>query len=177
MELINVQRILDHKEEYNVFYEDKLVICLMSPVPVDAGHIVILPKKECVVLNDMDPETFLQMNYIATHSSSIIFEALGMHGTNLIFYDGRNSGNIFDRPSLHVIGRLNKDGLNFKWEPKKAANLDEIATRIKDQTFFIGKEQKPTPKPEPKKDNSSEGTIDASKPKENYLIKHLVRIP
>lgn len=176
MELISVSRILENRKEYDIFYEDSLVIGLISPIQLDSGHIVILPKKECVLVNDLDAETFLQMNYVATHCSSIIFESLGMHGTNLILYDGNNSGNLFDRVSLHVIGRLNKDGINFKWDPKKPGNLDEVASRIKDQMFFIGKESKPAPKPEPKKEEKSNEAKDG-KPKENYLIKHLIRIP
>lgn len=179
MELISVSRILENRKEYDIFYEDDLVIGIISPVQIDSGHVVILPKKECTLVAEIDYETFLQMNHVATHCSSIIFEALGMHGTNLIFYDGKNSGNIFDRPSLHVIGRLNKDGINFKWEPKKPGNLDEIASKIKDQFFFIGKEPKPAPKPEPKKEEKEDkpGEIKDGKPKENYLIKHLIRIP
>lgn len=173
MELINVSRILENRSDYDIFYEDELVLGLVSPIPIDSGHIVILPKKECLFINEMDSETFLQMNYVAMHCSSIIFESLGMHGTNLILYDGRNAGNIFDRVSLHVIGRLNKDGINFKWDTKKATNLDEVAAKIKDQTFFIGKEKKPEPKPETK----SEKEVKDGANKENYLIKHLVRIP
>lgn len=173
MELISVSRILENRQDYDIFYEDELVLGIVSPIPIDSGHVVILPKKECTLVAEIDYETFLQMNYVATHCSSIIFEALGMHGTNLIFYDGRNSGNIFDRPSLHVIGRLNKDGINFKWDTKKANNLDEIASKIKDQTFFIGKEKKPELKPETK----AEKEVKDAGNKDNYLIKHLIRIP
>jgi len=174
MELINVSRILENRSEYDVFYEDELVLGLISPIPIDSGHIVILPKKDCAFINDLDKDTFLQMNYAAMHCSSVIFEALGMHGTNLILYDGKNSGNIFDRVSLHVIGRLNKDGINFKWETKKANNLEEVAAKIKDQTFFIGKEKKPEVK---KEETKEEKEVKDANNKENYLIKHLIRIP
>jgi diadenosine tetraphosphate (Ap4A) HIT family hydrolase len=174
MELINVSRILENRSEYDVFYEDELVIGLISPIPIDSGHVVILPKKDCIHINELDKETFLQMNFVATHCSSVIFEALGMQGTNLILYDGNNSGNIFNRVSLHVIGRLNKDGINFKWETKKVSNLDEVAAKIKDQTFFIGKEKKPEIKPEAKPESKEMKEIEG---KENYLIKQLIRIP
>ena len=174
MELISVKKILENREDFDIFYEDELVFAVVSPVPVDSGHVVIFPKKECISINELDSESFLQMNYVATHCSTVIFESLGMHGTNMILYDGKNANNIFDRVCIHVIGRLNKDGINFRWEPKKVTNLDDVAAKIKDQTFFIGKEKKD------EKNNSKsneEKEIKDGNNKENYLIKHLIRIP
>jgi diadenosine tetraphosphate (Ap4A) HIT family hydrolase len=176
MELISVKNILENRKDFDIFYEDELVFAMICPVPVDSGHVVVFPKKDCISIEHLDAEIFLQMNYVATHCSTVIFESLGMHGTNLILYDGKNSNNIFDRVCIHVIGRLNKDGINFKWEPKKVMNLDDIAAKIKDQTFFIGKEKK-----DEKKVSTGAGdgakTIFDGNPKENYLIKHLIRLP
>ncbi|MBN2881527.1 HIT domain-containing protein [Candidatus Woesearchaeota archaeon] len=168
----SLTEILSKREEHKIFYEDQLVIGIIPKKSVNESHLVILPKKNVKTLDELDSETFLQMNYVATHCSTIIFQGLNMHGTNIIIYDGDNSNNDYDVPSINIIGRLNDDNLNFKWDAKKEENLKEIAAKIKDHTFLIGKEK---PKEEAKEKPQNE--VKEEKGSVNYMIRQLFHMP
>ena len=45
----------------SIFYEDDIVLGLMTIGPVTNGHAMILPKKHCTYMVDMDEETRLKV--------------------------------------------------------------------------------------------------------------------
>ena len=160
-------QILNEPENFNVFYQDKLVTAMLSKNPCTLGHIIIFPNNETV-----DQETFLHLFDVSNACATMIFETLNLHGTNIIIHDGPNSDSPIEEYCFEVIGRTNNDGLNLLWEPKKADNLKEVAQKIKDKTFFIDKEKNSK---NPDSENKEENIINSSE--ENYMIKHLRHFP
>lgn len=160
-------QILNEPEKFNVFYQDKLVVAMLSTEPCTLGHIIIFPREETI-----DNETFLHLFHVSNACATMIFETLNMHGTNIIVHDGPNSDSPISEYCFQIIGRTNNDGLDLLWEPKKADDLNEVAQKIKDKTFFIDKDKNSKDnKPKEKQDN----IIDANE--ENYMIKHLRHFP
>jgi len=152
------KEILAEPEKYNVFYEDKLVVALLHPEPISLGHILIFPRDE---VND---ETFLHLFDVSNACATMLFETLGLHGTNIIVHDGENSDSFIDNYCFEVVGRTSEDGINLLWEPGKPGDLATVASKIKDKTFFIGKKVSEV------KEVTTEEISDDS---ENYMIKHL----
>jgi len=50
--------------------------------------------------------------------SLLLFNTLGVKGTNIILENGVAAGQEVAHIALHVIARLPDDGLNFEWQPK-----------------------------------------------------------
>ena len=49
--------------EVSSFYQDDLVLGLMTLGPVNTGHAMIIPKKHATYLADMDEETGRQLGF------------------------------------------------------------------------------------------------------------------
>ena len=127
--------------------------------------------------------------YVASFAASALFELFGGggdKGTNILLNEGKGSDRSVEHITIDVIPRQAEDGINYRWEPKQGDQqaLDEALKKIKDHTFFIGKQQKQQParldesggQPEEVKEPGKES--ESSKPSsENYLIKQLDRCP
>ncbi len=137
------------------------------------GHIIF-------GLASRTPEDIALVGFCANITASLLFERLQAQGTNIIMDLGKDSS------SIHVLARSENDGLNLLWQPKPIdpSQLNDIQERIRNKTFFIGKESKSSPKePEsaksvpanaPVHDIHKSGTTDEH---EDYLVKQLHRIP
>ncbi|MBS3127678.1 HIT family protein [Candidatus Woesearchaeota archaeon] len=159
------------KKEMNI-YEDEKAMVYLHEHPCAPGHLVVFPKQDTSSLENLDAETFAHLTTVASFASTAIFEALQLQGTNMIVQSGSASANPYDRFCIHIIPRLSDDGISFQWKPKKAEGIENIQESIRNQTFFIGKQDTPKKQEqlpeEPKQDFSDQ---------ENYLLKHLRRVP
>ena len=113
------------------------------------------------------------MFYVASYAATAIFEGLGAEGTNIIISNGKDSSQRYPHIVLDVLPRKTNDGLDFKWEPKKITpeDMDTIKDKIKDKADVINyKEDKP-------KAESDEKSSASILNEDNYIVRHLRRIP
>jgi len=123
----------------------------------------------------VDPEYFVHQLTVSSFVASILYEALGAQGTNIIVNEFE--GNI--RSS--IIPRFENDGLNFIWDMKQGdpSLIKKNASRIKD--FLVIGEKKNFNKVNLDRktniiDNKQlQKDMDEAKPKVNYMIEHLRR--
>lgn len=123
-------------------------------------------------LKDATPENVALIGFCANITASLLFERLQAQGTNIIIALNK------DTAQIDVIARSEDDGLNLTWPAKsmEPTQLNDIAERIKNKTFFIGKEQQKeekVPEAKPEKHEIPE----LSEAEEDYLVKQLHRIP
>ncbi|MCB9362630.1 HIT family protein [Candidatus Woesearchaeota archaeon] len=154
-------------------YEDEKAIAELAVTPMAEGHIIVKHSAHPISLASVPEDDLVHLFYVASYAATAVFEALGgTGGTNIILHEGENTNSLSGEVELHVVPRRENDGLPFKWEPSQAqpAELEEVMSKIKDQTFFIGKEkeQPRVPHPEMKKMTETD---------DNYLIKQLRRLP
>lgn len=155
---------------------DEDVMVLTPKRAITQGHIIIAPIQDIMVLEQV-PEALLQkMMQIANKMSSILFDTLKCHGTNILIQNGLAAGQI-NKFCINVIPRFENDGLKLEWDPKQAKpeQLDAALLNIngvdkKEAEEKYKSEQKA--KAETKKIEK----IDV-KEKENYLTKSLDRLP
>jgi histidine triad (HIT) family protein len=177
-----------------IVYEDAVVIAYLSPDPSAVGHIIIVPKQHAETLEELPDALATQLFYVASYAASAVYEGLASQGTNIICNNGPGAG-IKGHVTIHIIPRKENDGLSFVWEPKQItpADFDDIVKKIKDKADYIGvkKETKKTAAPvvvsspqtvvqEPAETSSSEEPqkeVIEKGEEENYMIKHLYRIP
>jgi histidine triad (HIT) family protein len=123
----------------SVVYSDEEVLAFMDIQPVNAGHVLIIPRKHSAMLSELNPETGAKMFKIAMHiAEGIRQSAIRCEGVNLFLADGEAAFQEVFHVHLHVIPRFNEDGFGLKfpstYSSKPERNeLNEIAEKIRNQ--------------------------------------------
>ncbi len=162
----------------NMVYEDELVFAMHAPKPAALGHVLVLPKKHYMIIEQIPDYEVADIFERVNKLSVAVFEAVGAHGTNIILQNGVAAGQNSSHLIIHIIPRRENDGLPFAWQPIHLSEeeMSTIELKIKDAAKNIGAFEKKKPKPVEIDKKPEEIKQDkASGP--NYLIKHLRRIP
>jgi len=157
------------KSRKNLVYEDDKAIAFLVDKPATAGHVEIIPKEHFPILEKVPEDIVEHLFVTANKLSTVLFESMQAHGTNTIIRNGIAAGQKTNHLKIHVIPRVENDGLNFQWSTTKASE-DELSTAELMLKTELEKppEQKPIEmKKEPKEEISEE----------SYLSKQLERIP
>lgn len=153
-------------------YEDERATVFLLSKGFTLGHLKVVPKNHFSILEQMPGDLLSYTMLIANRFASILFDTLGLHGTNVLIQNGIDAGQSIPHFSIDVVPRRPNDGLNFKWDMNKASHESlEGMKNIFIEALEGGNksvEEKPAQvQPEKIEDNA----------KDNYLIKHLKRIP
>jgi len=154
------------KKKENVVYEDDKLIAVLGTAV--AGHILVIPKKHVKKFSELGKGEAAQIMKTATMLSTIIFEVLQLHGTNIIANTSK------PHLYLEIVPRKMDDNLDLLWErnPLPEEQLSEIQKNIKDKTDLIG-----VKKPEAKVEEKPKEEIKEKEGIINYFLKQLQRIP
>lgn len=167
-----------------IIYEDAVCVALLSPNTTAVGHIEVIPRKHAEALEELPDDVLAQLFYVASYGASAVYEALGASGTNILCNNGPGSGTK-GHVVLHVLPRKENDGISFIWEPKtlSPADFESAQKKIKDKTDYISLEKKqvqhaaPTPEIVPEVPQQAPEKPIINKDEDNYMVKHLMRIP
>lgn len=100
--------------------------------PVNAGHILLLPRAHYPALADL-PEA------IAAHAASLlprlcraVQAATGSDGLNVIVNNGRAAGQTIDHVHWHIVPRFHNDAVHWPWPHSQYAGdeLSQMQLRI-----------------------------------------------
>ena len=163
-----------------LLYEDALIRVEQPVKGVVDGHIIITPQEAASTLSELDDEVLMRMGLTANLVASVLFETLGVQGTNLVMNE--------QPVRCDVLARTEGDGWKHHWAgvPTNPESLGDVREKI---SFNIPLEnaQEEAPKPKvqeeaPQQSVVSEEEVDEDKlrreeEEENYLIRQLYRIP
>ncbi len=160
------------KEKKGMCYEDTDMIVFIEQQPAAQGHLVIVPKKHTATIRDCTPDVAQKLLRAASACSTAVFELVGAHGTNILCTEGLD-----DHFAVHVIPRKSEDGLDFRWQPKQLApeEMDNVMERLKEKAFYIGKKNQQAMVPDA--EEMKKETEEFFDEEEDYMIKHIQRIP
>ncbi|MFH1771121.1 MAG: HIT family protein [archaeon] len=154
-------------EKDRILYEDRMAVAVLPKKAVTKGHIIIFPKKETRVIDELSEDESEHLFYLASYTATVLFETLGAHGTNMITHEGEEF-------YIEVIARNENDGLNLQWEPSQVSSeeLEEATKSISSRMILEEKVEADNP---PKIPDQPEDKM--SDDENNYMIKQLTRIP
>lgn len=120
-------------------YEDQKVLVLLPQKGLVEGHLEIYSKVEGRDLEKLSIEESAYLFSVASFAASVLFESLGVQGTNLILKSGFTDDHPTGKLCVQVLPRRPNDSLTgLMWSPQPARyNLDGIASKIKDQVFNV----------------------------------------
>ena len=154
-------------------YKDEEAVVLLDPNPVTAGHIIIAPLQHYADQSLVPDYVLEHLAGLVQKSAKALQESVAAGGINLIIKNGKMAGQEYPHFTVNLLARQDNDGLNLGWEPKKADHdeLSKTFLLLSEKTKNIGDFEK-RKKPPVELSNNKE-----KKAEDNYLIKHLQRIP
>lgn len=106
-------------------YEDNFVLAFLDISQVSEGHTLIIPKKHCENLFDVDQETLTHMSQAVKIVVNLLKEKLGVSDINLINNSGVNAGQTVMHLHFHIIPRKSDDEIDFSFKENEP-NFDEL---------------------------------------------------
>jgi histidine triad (HIT) family protein len=196
----DICKILENKESFRLVYEDELCFAILHESPAVPGHTLVIPKQHAPIIEELDDNSAQHIFVIANKVSSALFDSLGAHGTNIILNNGVSAGQELPHVVVNVLPRKENDGLDLDWQGKKAgeSELKAVQSMIRNfsEQIFAGKDVLPNVKLA--QSHGEQGHMERNdgpeahqqierpahskhseheKPKEDYLVKSLRRMP
>lgn len=127
--------IVAGRSPVSTFYEDDVVMGLMTIGPVTEGHAMVMPKAHAAYLSDLDERTGQHMWTVAQRAAAAIrASGLRCEGINLFLADGAAAAQEIFHVHLHVFPRFQGDGfgLTAEWNDRPPREeLDRAASQIR----------------------------------------------
>ncbi len=158
----------------SVIYSDGTVSVFFEKNAAVPGHIVVAPARHFTIFEQVPDSIVRDLFRIANKVSTILFDALGVQGTNVIVENGNAAGQKVPHVSVNVIPRSEGDGLNLQWAPKKIPeqqmSLIEVQLREEASRTFPQEESQQPVQEEEKREEVEEVEDD-------YMQNQLDRVP
>ena len=130
-------KINDGEAPASLVYEDDIVVAFLDVQPVNAGHLLVVPRIHAESMSDLPVATAQHMMSVAQQlMSGLRKTSIQCEGVNLFLADGDAAGQEVAHVHLHVIPRFRNDGFGFRFGPDygklpSREELDEVATAIR----------------------------------------------
>lgn len=121
----------------SIFYEDELVLGLMTIGPITTGHAMVIPRQHAANLNELDEEVGRHLWTVTQRTAAAIRESgIKCEGINLFLADGKAAFQEIFHLHMHIFPRYAGDSfkLGADWDikpPRKeldlAANMIKVA--------------------------------------------------
>ncbi|MCB0548119.1 MAG: HIT family protein [Phaeodactylibacter sp.] len=127
-------RIIEGSLPSSIVYEDEIALAFMDIMPINPGHVLVVPKKHFRELSEMDEGTGAHLFCVAMRvERALRASGLQCDGTNLLQNNGPDAWQEVMHVHLHVIPRFRGDEVKVHFGQKEAsrAHLDSWAGKIK----------------------------------------------
>jgi len=133
-------------------YEDSKVIAFLDINPASPGHTLVIPKKHYTVFPQMSDADTAHIYKVVKNLSGILFELTQRSvadkpaGVNIVQNNGAAAGQQVPHVHIHVIPRVEGDGVIQPWTPKQ---VEEEQLSQMQAAISAAMQQVPVSTPEP----------------------------
>lgn len=127
-------RIIEGSLPASIVYEDGQAVAFMDIMPINPGHILVVPKTHAPELSNLDEDTGAHLFRVAMRlEKALRASGLPCEGTNLLQNNGAEAWQEVMHVHLHIIPRFRGDGVKVHFGQKQAprAHLDQWAEQVK----------------------------------------------
>ena len=139
--------IISGKVASKKIYEDDKVLAILDINPANPGHILLLTKEHYQIMPQIPDDEISHIFMVAKAISHACLKALNAQGTNIFIANGALAGQKASHFMLHIIPRMNVDGIKIFDLPEKNIS-DSISEQIRaglsnkiNELFGIKKEE------------------------------------
>lgn len=126
--------IVNGQAEASIVYQDELVVVFMDPNPVTPGHLLVVPRRHVVGLEDLDEAIGLRV-WAVGHRMARALRRCGLRceGINVFLADGEVAFQEVLHFHLHVFPRYAEDGFTIgaNWAKRSRDLLNTEAETVK----------------------------------------------
>jgi histidine triad (HIT) family protein len=94
-------------------YEDSDVVAFLDIQPVNAGHVLVVPRKHHESLEDIPYPLSMHLFEVAMELAPVVKQVSGADGLNLVVNSGAAAGQDVFHYHVHVIPRRAGDGFDI----------------------------------------------------------------
>jgi len=129
--------ILAGRARASLVHRDDRSCAFMDILPVNPGHVLVIPVSHAALLGELDPESGADLFRVGQRVAAAIRRSdRHCEGVNLLLADGEAAGQEIFHVHLHVIPRYRGDGSGFRFgtrgvSPPARTELDQIAERLR----------------------------------------------
>lgn len=121
--------------EVSICYEDATAIAFMDIQPVNAGHVLVVPREHYEVLQDIPGDVGVHLYQVAVKLIPLIQTASGASDMNIVVNSGTAAGQNVMHYHIHLIPRRDGDGFDVPLpfpgsQMPNRQRLDAMAARI-----------------------------------------------
>ncbi len=121
--------------EVSICHEDADAIAFMDIVPVNAGHVLVVPRAHYPSLLDVPPELGMHLFGVTLRLAAAVRRVTGCNDMNIIVNSGAAAGQEVPHYHVHIIPRREGDGFRIPLpfdssEVQDRTQLDTMAARI-----------------------------------------------
>ena len=121
--------------EVSLCYEDAEALAFMDIQPVNAGHVLVVPRKHYETLADVPRQLAMHLFDISMRLADVVRQVTGCKDLNLVVNSGAEAGQDVFHYHVHVIPRRAGDGFDVPLpfegsEMPDRTQLDAMAARI-----------------------------------------------
>jgi len=99
--------------EVSVCFEDARALAFLDIQPVNAGHVLIVPRQHFETLEDVPPDLAMHLFDVAMRLTPIIRRVAGAADMNIVVNSGANAGQNVFHYHVHLIPRTADDGFDI----------------------------------------------------------------
>ncbi|MBR9690846.1 HIT family protein [Candidatus Woesearchaeota archaeon] len=131
MTACDICEMIAKKDDFKVVYEDDKVVALLHETPAFIGHTLLFTKEHFRIIEELSDELTSHVFNVANKISTAIFEALNVHGTNILVNNGADAGQTHAHFGVNIIPRTEQDGISLEWpmqqaDPKKLEDTSKL---------------------------------------------------
>ncbi len=99
--------------EVSMCFEDADVVAFMDIQPVNAGHVLVVPREHFESLDDIPHELAMHLFEVAMELAPVVKSVAGSDGMNVVVNSGAAAGQDVFHYHVHVIPRRPGDGFDI----------------------------------------------------------------
>jgi len=108
-------------------YEDDRALAIMDIMPLNRGHLLVIPKDHYGNILEIDPDLYGYLCGVISKISKAVQAAMRPDGMTVLQLNGKASDQVVPHLHVHLVPRWTGDGVTISaWEPVMG-NKEEIA--------------------------------------------------
>ena len=113
MEKTAFQKIIDRELPADIIYEDEDTLAFLDIAPSGKGHTLVIPKKPCVNIFDVDDETLAAVMRTVRKVAPVVRDAVEAKGVHINSNHGEAAGQVVPHIHFHIIPRHDRSEFEF----------------------------------------------------------------
>jgi ATP adenylyltransferase len=100
----------ERKDKENlILYQNQYAFVMMNKFPYNNGHLMVIPKRHCLDLEQLDDKEFRELSHLLKASTQILKRSLHPHGFNIGINIGKVGGAGEEHIHFHIVPRWTGD--------------------------------------------------------------------